>query len=311
MNISTRQLQGFLLVARLASFTRAAEQLHITQAGLSALIRDLEAQLGCRLFDRTTRSVSLTREGQSLVGFAERAVHELEAAAASLRASALQARKLLTIAATPITAGNLLPEAYRVFTRTHPSVEVRVRDVPQPAVHGLVERGEVDTGFGIFIKPSTGTELRALLEFQLICIAPRGSLGLRAPTTRQASRRGLPTLAWSQLPSLPLLSLPASTPPQQVVDAYLKETGQPPATGPICNSMQTIIAMVRAGHGQAILPSMVMPSCPPQWFDVARMVEPAVPLQFYQISKKGHALPIATQPFVDTLVDVVRKLCRV
>lgn len=311
MNISTRQLKGFLLVARLTSFTRAAEQLHITQAGLSALIRDLESQLGCRLFDRTTRSVSLTREGQSLLGSAERVIHELDAAATALRASALQARKLLTIAATPITAGNLLPEAYRVFTRTHPSVEVRVRDVPQPEVQGLVERGEVDTGFGIFIKPSAGIELQALLEFQLICIAPHRSLRPRAQTTSRSTRRSLPTLAWTQLPDLPLLSLPASTPPQQVVDACLKEAGQPPATGPICNSMQTIIAMVRAGHGQAILPSMVMPSCPPQWFDVARMEEPAVPLRFYQISKKGHALPAATQPFVETLVEVIGKLCKV
>jgi len=308
MNISTRQLQGFLLVARLTSFTRAAEQLHITQAGLSALIRDLETQLDCRLFDRTTRSVSLTREGQSLLGSAERVIHELDAAATALRASTLQARKLLTIAATPITAGNLMPEAYRVFRRTHPSVEVRVRDVPQPEVQGLVERGEVDTGFGIFIKPAVGIELRALLEFQLICIAPRRSL---RPRTLRPTRRGLPTLDWKQLPDLPLLSLPAATPPQQVVDACLKEAGQPPATGPICNSMQTIIAMVRAGHGVAILPSMVMPSCPLQWFDVARMAAPAVPLRFYQISKKGHSLPAATQPFVDTLVEVIRELCKV
>lgn len=310
MNISTRQLQGFLLVARLASFTRAAEQLHITQAGLSALIRDLETQLSCRLFDRTTRSVSLTREGQSLLGSAERVIHEMDAAASALRASSTQARKLLTIAATPVTAGNLVPEAYRVFRQAQPAVEVRVRDVPQPEVQGLVERGEVDVGFGIFLKPAAGIELRALLEFQLVCIAPHRSLRLRARTAPRAARR-LPVLAWAQLPKLPLISLPAATPPQQVVDAYLQQTGQPQASGPVCNSMQTIIAMVKAGHGMAILPSMVMPSCPPELFDMARVVEPAVPLHFYQISKKGHQLPAVAPPFVDTLVEVVRRLCAV
>jgi hypothetical protein len=52
MNISIRQLSGFVHVARLGGFTRAAEQSHITQAGLSAMIRDLEALLGCRLCPR-------------------------------------------------------------------------------------------------------------------------------------------------------------------------------------------------------------------------------------------------------------------
>jgi DNA-binding transcriptional LysR family regulator len=48
MNLSTRQMRAFLQVARMGNFTRAAEQAHITQAGLSILIREMEKQLGCR-----------------------------------------------------------------------------------------------------------------------------------------------------------------------------------------------------------------------------------------------------------------------
>ena len=67
MNISTRQLQAFLAIARLGSFTRAAEEMFVTQAGLSLMLKDFETQVGARLFDRTTRSVRLTPSGESLL----------------------------------------------------------------------------------------------------------------------------------------------------------------------------------------------------------------------------------------------------
>ena len=60
MEFSSRQLRGFHLVAQHRSFSRAAEAMFITPSGLSVLIRELEHQLGFRLFDRTTRSVELT-----------------------------------------------------------------------------------------------------------------------------------------------------------------------------------------------------------------------------------------------------------
>lgn len=308
MNLTAKQLRGFLLVAKLRSFSRAAEQIHLTQAGVSSLIRDLEAQFNCRLFDRSTRSVSLTREGEGLLGPAERILHEIDAAAASVKASSAQSRSLLTIAVTPVTGASLIPAVCKEFAQMNPSVEVRVRDVPQPEIQHMVERGDVDMGFSIFLKPSGGIALRSLLEFQLVCIAPQGYLHAQLGRSRKDK---LPNLSWSEIPDAPLLSLPAHTPPQQFVDTYLKAAGVQPHTRPIYNTMQTIIAMVTAGQGITILPSMVMPACPPELFDVAKMTGPEVPLPFYQISRKGHLLPAVSEQFVDTLVSVVTKLCRV
>src|SRR5690606_936367 len=206
MNISAKQLRGFLLVANLRSFSRAAEQIHLTQAGVSSLIRELEVQFNCRLFDRSTRSVSLTREGQSLLGPAERILHEIEAAAMSVRASAEQTRRLLTVAVTPISGAALAPSVCRGFAQIDPSMEIRVQDVPQPEIQRMVERGDVDMGFSIFMKPTGGIALRSLLEFQLVCVAPAGYFrSMRLPRRRNKFLG----LAWSDLPNVPLLSLPA------------------------------------------------------------------------------------------------------
>ena len=83
MNITSRQLRAFLLTARYQSFSRAADQLFITQSGMSVLVRELEAQLGFRLFERTTRRVTLTEFGSKFLPIAERSLVDLESAAAS------------------------------------------------------------------------------------------------------------------------------------------------------------------------------------------------------------------------------------
>src|ERR1051325_10620738 len=91
MNISSRQLKAFVLTARHQSFSRAAEQLFITQSGMSVLVRELEAQLGFRLFDRTTRKVTLTQFGTKFLPVAERSLRDLETAALHLSRAAASA----------------------------------------------------------------------------------------------------------------------------------------------------------------------------------------------------------------------------
>lgn len=304
VNISIRQLQGFIRVARLGSFTRAAEQLHITQAGLSAMIRDLEALLGCRLFDRTTRSVSLTREGHDLLPSAERIVAEMASAVANIQASTAKARRILTVAVTPIVAAGLLPQVCRELMAVAPEVTIQVRDVPQPQIQRLVDSGEVDIGLAIYLKPAAGCEVKHLLDFRMMCIAPAGQL----PKGRRR-RSGFRDLAWRHLPSSPLIALPADSYIQQEIDAYLDAHGRAVEGRPVCNSMQTIIAMVAAGYGASVLPSMIVPQCPAAQFDLACMTEPSVPLPYYLIARKGRKLPDTVESFAQTFVRVATRLC--
>src|SRR5258708_36503655 len=101
MNLSLRQLKAFVLTARHQSFSRAAEQLFITQSGMSVLVRELEGQLGFRLFDRTTRKVALTEFGTKFLPIADRSLLELEAAASVIGRSATEADRHLSIGAPP------------------------------------------------------------------------------------------------------------------------------------------------------------------------------------------------------------------
>ncbi|MCJ0764031.1 LysR family transcriptional regulator [Variovorax terrae] len=67
MNLNGRQLLAFLEISRLKSFAKAAERIHLSPSGMSMLVKELEDQVGARLFERTTRSVTLTDAGRRLM----------------------------------------------------------------------------------------------------------------------------------------------------------------------------------------------------------------------------------------------------
>ena len=109
MEFSTRQLRAFHLVARHRSFVRAAEVLLITPSGLSVLIRELERQVGFRLFDRTTRHVSLTAFGSELLAVTEPSLSSLDAAMSRIKQVAKGRERWISIGTTPWLAANVLP----------------------------------------------------------------------------------------------------------------------------------------------------------------------------------------------------------
>src|SRR5215475_2403270 len=97
MEFSSRQLRAFVMTAQHQSFSRAAEALFITPSGLSVLIRELENQLGFRLFDRTTRHVSLTTPGEQLLRVVRRDLADIDAAISSIGQTARKESHMISV----------------------------------------------------------------------------------------------------------------------------------------------------------------------------------------------------------------------
>jgi DNA-binding transcriptional LysR family regulator len=288
MNVTQRQMQAFLAVARLGSFTRAAERLHITQSGLSAMMRDLEKQLRCRLFDRTTRSVSLTAEGQQLVPVASRIAAELASISDAISQISSRAQRTITVGVTPFIAACVMPAAVRAFKDEHPQVDVRIRDINRQAIQDGVANGELDAGFGAFFKATSGIERTPLATFMLAYVSPpekHAKVGRRGTASGKTS--------WSALHDKPLIGLPADNPVQELIEEQLRRIGRGDEDRPFYENFQTLLAMVEAGFGVAVLPSFVAPACQRYRVQVSALVEPLVSLSFYEITKKGRSRPDA------------------
>src|ERR1700757_1384921 len=124
MEFTSRQLRAFHLVAQHLSFARAAEALFITPSGLSVLVRELERQLGFRLFDRTTRQVVLTAQGSELLEITRPALDMLVEGMSRNEQAAKRKNRRITVGTTPWIAAHVLPSAIREFRDRHPGLEI-------------------------------------------------------------------------------------------------------------------------------------------------------------------------------------------
>jgi DNA-binding transcriptional LysR family regulator len=118
-------LEGFEAAARHLSFTKAGEELHLTQSAVSRQIKELEAQLGVPLFERRHRALALTEAGQQFYAATAQVLTTMRAATERLRAATGRRRPLSVTTTTSFAALWLIPRLAG-FTRTHPGVDVRI-----------------------------------------------------------------------------------------------------------------------------------------------------------------------------------------
>ncbi|WP_447740237.1 LysR family transcriptional regulator [Variovorax boronicumulans] len=299
MNLTTRQMRAFLQVARIGNFTRAAEQAHITQAGLSILIREMEKQLGCRLFDRTTRMVSLTPAGRRLLPVVERLVTDLDDVAAQLGAEGDAARQTLRIAATPLVSSHLLPWVFASFRAAHPQVALRLFDADLRDVEAMVAAGEADLGLGFFFKAAAGLDRTPVGRFELMRVT-------------QATADGEPvgTAPWSALRGATLIGLPPGNPIQKVIERQLGEIGLADAQRPAFNFFGTLISMVEAGFGTAVMPTFALAACRRHRVKTDVLLKPRVGMDFFRLTKRGTHETEAMRAFSETLAKALPALSR-
>ncbi len=141
-----RHLRYFVALAEELSFTRAAERMHVTQSTLSHQIRQLEDELGQRLFDRIGKRVVITDAGDALLPSATRALREVDEGLRVLKASPDPLVGTLRIGATHTFNIKLIPDCLAAFLARHPSMNVVVRELFATDIVGLVESGELDLG---------------------------------------------------------------------------------------------------------------------------------------------------------------------
>lgn len=303
MNVSTRQLQAFLAVARLQSVTRAAEQIHLSQAGLSLLLRDMETQLGVRLFDRTTRSVTLTEGGRQLQPVAERMLREWSDIAGRLDKLSVDVARSLTVAATPLVCSSVMPVVLKNLQAAQPGIHVQVRDVERSQIEALVLSGEVDMALGIQFKAGSGVRRQRLLSLPLVCVSPREWPGAGGGFKRLQRSH----VSWSDLAEVPLIGLPVGNPIQQLIDLRLREMGRANEARTTFNHLHSVVAMVEAGYGAAVMPAFVQGACSRYAVQVSVMTAPEVPLDFYALSRKGTHTTEAARAFLAAFTAQLRE----
>jgi DNA-binding transcriptional LysR family regulator len=290
-NVNLKLLQTFILVAEEMSFKVASEKAFRSPSAISAQIKQLEKQLGVKLFHRTTRSVDLTEEGKHLLLCAQKALSEVEAGLRAIRETADILRGKVSLASSPTVAGSRLARVLSVFDKDYPGIAIFVRELTSEAFFDSIRNRKVDFGIGPVIDTSE-FRFEPLIDDPLYALVPKRFIS----TART-------TIPLATLTNMPLLVLNTATALRRMIESALSERNLTFDTRYEFTQAQTLISMASAGLGTAILPKIVLPIIPDPNVHVLRITDPSLVRQIAVITNPGQSL----SPASERLVQLVRE----
>lgn len=245
MNITPRQLKIFVALAASLNFSRTASQLHITQPTLSKLLREIEETVGFRLFDRTTRSVSLTEDGAALLGTAVRMLEHYDQGIAEMSERAHRHAQRLSIAALPTLAAMFLPQAVARLQVSHPNAGIRIHDALSDEALRMLRAREVDMALTSLDPSSKDLVYQEILRDRFVLLVAK---------TKRLPR----ILAWTEalFTDLPIITMPRGSSTRRYIDAAI--LSDQTLLRPVHEFRDTSIIgrFVKAGLGVALLPQL-------------------------------------------------------
>lgn len=238
-----RHIRAFLKIAETRNFTRAANDLHVSQSALTVQIQQLEESLGVQLFDRSKRGVILTAAGRDVFGPLQRLLNDAQAIVEHARDLSSASTGFVTIAALPTVCAGVLPELVRSFIEKFPGIRVQITDVIAERVREAVLKREVD--FGIGTRHGRVAELQATPLFQ-----DRLLVFTRADHPLTAKQR----ISLREASAYDLVLPARNSSVRDAVEAIAHRERFALDARYEANFMPTALAFVRAGLGIAILP---------------------------------------------------------
>ena len=279
-----RQLKALSLIAHTGSFTKAAERLFITQSAVSALVRELELEVGMPLIVRG-RSLRLSDAGEHVQRAGARAQQEVDRALQEVRGAGKWTQQVLRVAAGSLSAATLLPPALALLKEQASGVRVVLIDRPVGMVGDLLLSGEADVAVGSIDSPlRLSAELRSelLLSDTLCAVASaRGRLA--------GQRIGRRRTGWADLEEseLILVGRVGGQWNSLLQDQLSAHSGL--SIGHEVQLLSTALELVRHDLGVAVLPRFATRHLDAKSFWVTGLHSPGAKWSTYWVTRKGPA----------------------
>ncbi|MBK5003307.1 LysR family transcriptional regulator [Pseudomonas sp. S31] len=289
--MNVKQLRAFVTVAKYQSFAQAGEHLHVSQPALSLTIKALEENLGGALLTRTTRSVSLTTEGEVLLPLARRLLADWDDTEEMLRQRFTLQLGRVSVAAMPAFAGNLLPHGLKVFRQRYPKVNVTVHDVINEQVLELVRHRRVELGIGFEPDNTEGLRFHPLYNDRFVAVVPADSpLAL------------LPQASWAQLLAEDFVALQRPSAVRLLLEQNVAARHGKLTVAFESHQLATVGRMVASGLGVSAVPALCIDQMQELGARCVKLVEPTVERRIGVIALSDHTLSTAAQALLEVLL---------
>ncbi|CAB5711080.1 Hca operon transcriptional activator [Delftia tsuruhatensis] len=244
-----RQLRHFVTLARTLNYRQAAEQLHMSQPPLSQSIRRLEDSLGVQLFQRDRRGTALTEAGLAALESAEQALHHARQVQEVSQATASGERGRLHMGFIGSATFSLIPRLVQAFRAQYPLIDLVLTESTTREICMQVASGEFDAGLLRYpVTQATELAITPIEKDELVAVLPEGN-----PLARQ------PGLRLRDLASQPFINYrPGEVPGlHALVVLACQQAGFMPQVKQHAVQAQTLVSLVGAGLGVALVPAVV------------------------------------------------------
>ena len=243
--MADRRLQVFRTVAKLLSFTKAAETLHMTQPAVTFQVRQLEEHFNTRLFDRTHNRVTLTEAGRRCYEYAEQ-IFELYAEMDNfVKELTSDVSGTLTLGASTTIAEYMLPSLLSGFTKKFPEIQLRLKVSNTEGIVSMIENSMID--LGIVEGPVTNKNL-------LVEVCRVDHLVVIVPPGHELAKRA--SISMEELMHFPFIGREEGSGTRDVIMAHMTRMGLDRNNLNVCmelGSPESIKGAVEAGMGVSIV----------------------------------------------------------
>jgi LysR family cyn operon transcriptional activator len=237
-----RHLRYFTALAEELNFTRAAETVHVTQSTLSHQIKQLETEIGCRLFDRIGKRIVITEAGEQLLGKVKHALSEIDDGLRALRGSTRQLSGNLRVGVTHTFNVSLLPACIDAFFHKSPSVRVTVHEQSAEAVERGVEAQAYDIGIAYRPRNAAAVSFEPLCNDEMALVV--------SPEHPLAGRKRIRMV---ELHRQALVLSTRDTTTRELLDEWFRSVGAEPVVVVEMNPIAPVLALVRRIEAGAII----------------------------------------------------------
>lgn len=243
-----RRLRYFAAVAEQLNFTRAAELMHVTQSTLSHQIKQLEAEVGHRLFDRTGKRVVITEIGEQLLPKFKRALQDIDDSIRRVQGKTMEFSGHLRLGVTHSLNISLIPKCVAELFERHPSIKVSIKELSADTIARSIESDELD--MGITYRPRNSS----MLSFEPLCHDEMALI-----VTRDHPFASRKRIRMSELHQQELILYTKNTATQEFLDDWFGSVGAEPIVLVEMNACAPMPALVRNLGVPAIVSRLGLP----------------------------------------------------
>lgn len=295
-HVSMRHLRCFVEVARSGTFTAAAARLYMTQSSLTNVIQQFEEAVGIKLFDRSTRRVSMTEEAERYLVEAEQLVKRFDASITDLKAFASMQRGHIRIAAAASVIDTYLYRVIDAFKQKFPDISLSIRDAGARQVEQMVAEGAIDF--------AVATRYQGLedLNYTLLLSDRYGVLARADDPLAGATG----SLEWSALDPGRYVGFSADT----GVDAFLRKHArgfpQPEGGRDEVSSTTSLYSLLKIPGRYAIVPALSAMHSRADELRFRPLKSPQLQRDVYLISRRLRSLSPSAEAFLALFDQVLR-----